>query len=160
MRPTRSRLIVAISLLALAAVAAGCSSGAVAPPTPTAAPSVTPSAPAGGGPRQVAVNLTDTLRIEPATIEVKAGEPVRFVVTNLGALDHEFYLGDAAAQDEHAMEMRSMAGMAHDEEAGIGLKPGETRILTFTFMEPGAYLAGCHVNSHFLAGMKAAITVR
>lgn len=58
------------------------------------------------------------------------------------------------------MEMQSAGGMAHDEEAGIGLKPGETKTLTFTFMEPGAYLAGCHVNSHFLAGMKAAITVR
>ncbi len=159
MRPTRSRLVVAISLLALAAVVASCASAA-APPTPTVAPSVAPSTASDGGPREVAVNLTDTLRIEPATIDMKAGETVRFVVTNVGALDHEFYLGDAAAQDEHAMEMRSAGGMAHDEEAGIGLMPGETKTLTFTFMEPGAYLAGCHVNSHFLAGMKAAITVR
>ena len=158
MRPTRSRLVVAIGLPALVAVVASCASAA-APPTPTAAPSVTPST-ASGGPREIAVNLTDTLRIEPATIEVKAGEPIRFVVTNVGALDHELYLGDAAAQDEHAMEMRPVGSMAHDEEAGIGLKPGETKTLTFTFMEPGAYLAGCHVNSHFLAGMKAVITVR
>lgn len=160
MRPTRSRLVVAIGLVALAAVVASCGSTAVAPPSPTVAPSLAPSTPSGGGPLEVAVTLTDTLRIEPAAIEVSAGETVRFVVTNLGALDHEFYLGDAAAQDEHAVEMGSMGGMTHDEPAGIGLEPGETKALTFTFMEPGAFLAGCHVNGHYLAGMKAAITVR
>ena len=32
---------------------------------------------------------------------VKAGQPVRFVVTNMGASNHEFYFGTEAAQEEH-----------------------------------------------------------
>jgi len=84
--------------------------------------------------------------------------PVTFVVTNSGSTDHEFYLGDEAAQDTHEMEM--MAGpMAHDDPAGITVEPGETRELTYTFGEAGASIAGCHVAGHDDGGMRAGITV-
>jgi uncharacterized cupredoxin-like copper-binding protein len=91
---------------------------------------------------------------------VPAGEPVTFVVTNDGALDHEFYLGDEEAQAAHAAEMATMGGMTHDEPEGIGVKPGETKELTYTFPAAGETLAGCHVQGHYLAGMKATITVQ
>ncbi len=92
-------------------------------------------------------------------MSVPAGSPVTFVVTNTGASDHEFYLGDEAAQAEHAEEMADMGGMTHDEPEGIGVKPGETKELTYTFAEAGMTLAGCHVAGHYGAGMKAEITV-
>ena len=37
--------------------------------------------------------------------------------------------------------------------------PGETKTLDYTIVTPGAYKVGCHVNGHYAAGMKAAITV-
>jgi uncharacterized cupredoxin-like copper-binding protein len=133
-------------------VVAACSAGGEA----TSGPSTTaPAAPA----TRVEVTLTDALRIEPAMMTVPAGVPVTFVVTNNGATDHEFYLGDEAAQAEHEKEMASMGGMTHDEPEGIAVKPGETKELTYTFAAAGETLAGCHVAGHYGGGMKAAITV-
>jgi uncharacterized cupredoxin-like copper-binding protein len=105
----------------------------------------------------VEVELTDGFRIEPAEMAVPLGAPVTFVVTNTGSLDHEFYLGDEAAQDEHEQEMIEMGGMTHDEAQGIAVRPGETKELTHTFTALGQTLAGCHVAGHYGAGMKAEI---
>jgi uncharacterized cupredoxin-like copper-binding protein len=137
---------------AAALLIAACSSGGgstSAPASPSAASPAT----------RFEVRLTDALKMEPASMSVPAGVPVTFVVTNAGVIDHEFYLGDEAAQAEHDMEMSSMGGMTHDEPEGVGLKPGETKELTFTFPEAGMTLAGCHVTGHYGAGMKAQITV-
>jgi uncharacterized cupredoxin-like copper-binding protein len=130
-------------------------------PTAPATAAATPAVPTPGptAATRIDVQLTDALRIEPADMRVPAGVPVTFVVTNTGALDHEFYLGDEAAQLAHAQEMADMGGMIHDEPEGIGVKPGETKELTYTFPAPGVTLAGCHVNGHYLGGMKATITV-
>ena len=89
---------------------------------------------------------------------VPAGEPVTFVVTNTGSIDHEFFLGDEAAQAEHEQEMQA-GGMAHDEPMGIGVEPGETKELTVTFPEAGTILAGCHVAGHYAGGMKANVEI-
>ena len=134
--------------LALTLVAAACAAGPGQTPT---------NAPASGV--SVAVTLTDALRIEPPQMTVPLGVPVKFFVTNTGAVEHEFYVGDEAAQDEHEDDMQSMGGMSHDEPNGISLKAGETKQLTITFVEPGVTLAGCHVPGHYPGGMRATITV-
>ena len=157
MRLSRLALIPAAVVLV-----AACSSGGASSAAPSAATSVTPSAATSAGPSAAAtridVTLTDALKIEPASMTVPAGVPVTFVVTNSGVTDHEFYLGDEEAQAEHEQEMMS-GGMAHDDPAGIAVKPGETKELTYTFAEAGETLAGCHVAGHYGAGMKATITV-
>ncbi len=107
----------------------------------------------------VAVTLTDALRIEPESMSVPAGVPVTFVVTNAGALPHEFVVGDEAAQEAHESAMRGTGSMTHDEPTAVGLQPGESRELTITFDEPGETLAGCHLPGHYAAGMKATIVV-
>ena len=136
-----------LGLVPLLLLAAACSLAGSASTSPS------------GAPTRINVTLTDAMRIEPATMTVPAGVPVTFVVTNVGAIDHEFYLGDEAAQVAHEQEMQSMGGMVHDEPEGIALDPGQTKELTFTFAEPGNTLAGCHVAGHYAFGMKAAITV-
>jgi uncharacterized cupredoxin-like copper-binding protein len=137
-------------------LAAACSTGAGT----TASPSTPPStARASAVATRIEVKLLDTSKIEPASMTVAAGVPVTFVVTNAGATDHEFYLGDEAAQSEHEKEMVSMGRMTHDEPQGIAIKPGETKELTYTFAEAGETIAGCHVAGHYGGGMKAAITV-
>ena len=102
--------------------------------------------------------MTDALRMEPAEMTVKAGQPVTFVVTNTGTIVHEFYLGDEAAQAEQETMMQS-GEMVHDTADGISLAAGETKELTYTFTTPGQTLAGCHEAGHYAGGMKATITV-
>ncbi len=65
-----------------------------------------------------------------ASVTVKAGEPVCFVVADSGKTKHEFVVG-RAIQDEHEMEMSSGSGMESGgmEMGGmpdVELKPGET----------------------------------
>ena len=147
--------LVATLAVALAACSAGHgSTGTVSGPSASASTDGTSDSPA-----EVTVKLTDALKMEPASFSVKAGVAVRFVVRNSGATDHEFYLGDEAAQAAHEQEMSGMAGMGHDDPAGIGLKAGETKAFEYTFAKAGSYLAGCHVNGHYAGGMKATITV-
>jgi uncharacterized cupredoxin-like copper-binding protein len=87
------------------------------------------------------------------------GETVRFEVTNAGAIQHEFFIGDADAQAAHEAEMVEMGGMAHDELNGISVGPGETKELEHTFGTPGEILIGCHEPGHYAGGMVATATV-
>ena len=134
---------------ALWLVVAACSAGA----------SPTPAAPSTSSLTRIDVKLTDALRFEPATMTVPAGQQITFVVTNVGSTEHEFYVGDEAAQAAHAKTMAGMGGMSHDEEMGIGLKPGQTKELKVTFPAVGTTLVGCHVGGHYELGMKATIEI-
>jgi uncharacterized cupredoxin-like copper-binding protein len=141
---------------ALVLIVAACSGGG-ATPSPSGATSSPPDASPSAGAQTIDVKLTDALRVEPAEMTVKAGQPITFKVTNTGAIDHEFYLGDEATQAEQE-EMMQSGEMLHDTPEGISLKPGETKELTYTFAAPGETLAGCHVAGHYAGGMKATIT--
>lgn len=163
------------SLLALSATAvlviSACSSGggSASPGASAAVPAsgATSAAAAGAASNdalapaaatRVEVALTDALKIELASSSVPLGVPVTFVIKNTGTGEHEFYLGDEAAQSAHEQEMVD-SGMAHGETDGVSVPPGETKELTYTFTKGGETLAGCHVAGHYAAGMKAAITV-
>ena len=151
-----------LALLPTAALLiAACSSGVgwTATPSPAASPSAMSDASASPEATRVAVRLTDAVKMEPAMMAVRAGVPVTFVVTNAGSIDHEFYLGDEAAQAGHEKEMQEMGGMRHDEEMGIGVKPGETKELTVTFPTAGSIVAACHEPGQYAGGMKATIEV-
>ena len=133
-----------------------CSAGASS--TPSTSPSFASSQPSGTATR-LEVKLTDALKVEPAEVMVPVGRAVTFVVTNAGAIAHEFFVGDEAAQAAHEKEMSSMGGMGHEDANGIALKPGETRELTITFAAPGKIIAGCHEPGHYAGGMKATIEI-
>jgi uncharacterized cupredoxin-like copper-binding protein len=133
-----------LALLAGAVVLAACA------PAPSDPPEV----------REVTVTMTDELRFEPESLTVAAGETVRFVVHNAGATDHEFLIGDEAAQDRFAAEMADGHDDIHVGEAGIALGPGETGEFTYAFEQPGELLIGCHEPGHYDGGMVARITVR
>jgi uncharacterized cupredoxin-like copper-binding protein len=139
--------LLVLATVALATLAA-CGGAGGASPGPTAAPTAAP---------RIDVRLTDEMRIEPAEMNVPAGVPVTFVVTNVGQIEHEFYLGDEAAQQDHEEEMLSGAPM-HGHSNAVTVAPGATEELTFTFARAD-WLAGCHLPGHYPAGMKATITV-
>lgn len=123
-------------------------------------------APSGGGAsrtdqelRTVQVSMTDNLRFEPAQFTVRAGETVRFEVTNTGAVVHEFLIGDEAAQEGFEMDMSGGSAMPHATDAGVSLEPGGSKTFEYTFAEAGELLAGCHEPGHYDGGMVAKITV-
>jgi uncharacterized cupredoxin-like copper-binding protein len=114
--------------------------------------------------RIIEIEMVD-IAFEPESIEVAAGETVRFVFTNNGEIAHDAYIGDGDAQGEHETEMRDAEGSEHggghgggDEEA-LTVDPGETGELTHTFEESGSIEIGCHQPGHYNAGMKITVEV-
>ncbi len=103
----------------------------------------------------IEVSTLDQLRFDPATIDVSAGEVVKFVITNEGKSDHEFVLGDAAYQEQHGEEMdHAMTG-----DNAVQVSPGETKEVTWRFDEAGEVLYGCHIDGHYDGGMVGTIEV-
>ena len=64
-------------------------------------------APAASATRTVEIDMTD-IAFTPKSLDVKAGETVRFVLVNKGQLLHEFNLGNAAMHAAHQKEMLEM----------------------------------------------------
>lgn len=117
------------------------------------------AAPAREATRTVEVVATDELQFQPATIRLKAGETVTFVVTNAGSSDHEFVLGDEAYQRAHEMEMsKDEMQMTHSGNA-VALPPGATKRVTWKFTGSGEVLYGCHLPGHYEGGMVGTIYV-
>lgn len=110
--------------------------------------------------RTVEINARDTLVFEPASVSVAAGEAITFVVTNTGQAVHEFTLGDAAMQQEHADAMAHLpAGVAHELPNSITLRPGETKQLTWRFGDAVSLEFACHEPGHYDGGMRGQIDV-
>lgn len=127
--------------------------------------------------RIVRVEMYDNY-FEPDTIDVQAGETIRFIVSNDGVLIHEFNIGtfemNAAHQEEMRMLMQGgviladridqdavvamMASMGHglhDDPNSVLLEPGETSEIIWTFPEDTSISLeyGCNVPGHYEAGM-------
>jgi uncharacterized cupredoxin-like copper-binding protein len=105
------------------------------------------------------------ISFDPTAVEVKAGETVRFVVTNASEIEHEFTLGDTKTQEEHRAEMAAMtdmaAGHAHgDDPNAVFPKGGETREIFWRFAKAGQIEFACNVPGHYESGMKGTIAIR
>ena len=139
--------------------------------------------------RTVEVVLQD-MSFSPKSLDVKAGETVRFVLVNKGQLLHEFNLGDAAMHAEHQkqmMQMQSsgmlnatgmgkmdhgamdhdamgnmgnMGGMKHDDPNSVLVEPGKTAELTWTFTKASGLEFACNIPGHYQAGMVGKLNVR
>ncbi|MEX2324028.1 MAG: plastocyanin/azurin family copper-binding protein [Acidimicrobiia bacterium] len=157
---TRAAAPTLILALALTVAACGQETGDTTTPEPTGSEFAFGSpANAADADRVIEIRTSDDLRFEPADITVAPGETVTFRLTNDGAVDHDFTLGDQATQDRHEAEMSEMAGMAHDEPNVATIPAGETVELTWTFGVGGTVLIGCHQPGHYAAGMTGRITV-
>jgi uncharacterized cupredoxin-like copper-binding protein len=103
-------------------------------------------------PRTVTVAAFDPFAFAPASIPIRAGETVRFVVTNEGEVEHEFVIGTREELLEHAMVM-THGGMREDTSRAIRVIPGQTKELVFTFGSTTDVGYGCLVTGHYPAGM-------
>ena len=137
------------------------------------------AAPASKATRTVEVTLQD-ISFSPESLDVKAGETVRFVLVNKGQLLHEFNLGDAAMHAEHQKEMLQMQAsgmltstgmgkmdhgamghgeMKHDDPNSVLVEPGKTAELTWTFSKATGLEFACNLPGHYQAGMVGKLTV-
>ena len=121
--------------------------------------------------RVIEVSLSE-MRIAPSSIEVKAGETIRFVVTNTGNIVHEFNIGTPETWQGHSGQMLKMmqsgmmtarelrhdrmrkAGMMHDDPNSVLLAPGKTAEVIWSFPEKGDFGFACNVPGHREAGME------
>jgi uncharacterized cupredoxin-like copper-binding protein len=124
------------------------------PPVPTPTPTVAPTATPDDGALVVEVSLLDSLQIKPSKISVPAGKPIRFVIHNEGALEHDFFIGS----DREQRQRESGQGEPGPDRY-VAVPPGETATLLYVFPSPGKTIAGCVIPGHYSAGMKANITI-
>jgi len=103
----------------------------------------------------VRVDMLDTMRfVFNDQFEMKAGDIIRFEVTNKGKIKHEFSIGDEQDQLAHAKVMMENPDMVHgDGEAAITVDPGETKSLTWLFAGNEEVVFACTLPGHYQAGM-------
>jgi uncharacterized cupredoxin-like copper-binding protein len=94
-------------------------------------------------------------RFDAATVDVRPGETVRFVISNTDPIDHEFIVGDETVQDAHELGTESY----HPPRPGeVTIPAGETVETTYTF-DGGNLIFGCHLPGHYDYGMRGLVVV-
>ena len=109
--------------------------------------------------RSVEVEMNDTMRFRPDSIQVKRGETIRFVVRNSGKVKHEMVLGTIKELKEHAALMRKFPEMEHADPNQVSVDPGMTGELVWQFTRDGTFDFACLVPGHFEAGMVGKVRV-
>jgi len=139
--------------------------------------------PAAAVTRTIAIEMGDNFFSEE-TISVKAGETVRFVITNKGELLHEFAINTPAGHGAHQQKMAMMfdhgmltatginQSMAHMDHSAMGMsnmdhtdgnavlvEPGKSGELIWTFAKEGTLEFACTIPGHYEAGMVGKIGI-
>ncbi len=112
--------------------------------------------------RSVMVKAGDDMKFTPSQITIKQGETIKFVVTNMGRLTHEFNIGDVPSQKAHALVMEKMPDMHHGSDPTVlTLQHGETKSIIWTFNKrPIAPIEiACQETGHYQQGMKIKIVL-
>lgn len=107
--------------------------------------------------RTVNLELSDGLRILPASFNVARGETVRIIVHNPGKLRHQLLLGDLHYQHEHSLTRQLMARAGDSSVNALAISPGETAELLWAFEGPNDVDIACHYPGHYEAGMRARV---
>ena len=131
----------ALILGAGAALTAACGAAAT-----TGGPggSVAIQAPASAaGAQQLTVTVGNSMQFAPASLVVRAGQPVELTLRNGGGIPHDFTLADGVAQP-----------------VKIEAQGGRTARGAFTIDTPGTYTFICTVPGHAAAGMRGTITAQ
>lgn len=113
--------------------------------------------------RTVEISIKETaggdMVFEPDAIHIESGAVVRFVISNLGAMDHEFFLGSFDEIAEHQLWMRDHPDMQHDDPNAISISSGQTDELVWEFSEMTNLEFVCLFPGHRQAGMWGVIMV-
>jgi uncharacterized cupredoxin-like copper-binding protein len=109
--------------------------------------------------RTVEVAMNDEMRFVPASIVVKQGETIRFVVRNVGQMPHEMVIGTKEELRRHAEVMQQSPDMAHNDPNGVDVEPGKRGQIVWQFTRAGRFDFACLRPGHFEAGMVGTINV-
>ncbi len=118
---------------------------AVAPPPPPVQAPAAAAAPAPQAAAEVKMLATD-LKFNQPTIQAKVGQPIKIVLENNGAIEHDIAFPTIKA-DKPGASLKAVA------------KPGQTATLEFTPTAKGSYEYVCTIPGHKEAGMKGKINV-
>ena len=97
---------------------------------------------------------------EPARLEVRRGEQIRFVLQNEGEEDHEFILATARENRKHAEVMKKNPEMEHDDPNGKRVLPHRNDEIVWKFTKRGTFEFACLIPGHYDKGMFGRITVK
>ncbi len=111
--------------------------------------------------RSVEIRMNDTMRFTPDTLQILAGETIRFVVRNEGRVPHELVLGTSSDIREHAEAMKKGGNDHHAHASGVSieLKAGESGELVVHFPHEVVLEMACLVPGHYEAGMRGTVQV-
>lgn len=119
-------------------------------------------------PETVEVQLTE-FGIESSATTFRAGQAYQFVITNAGALNHEFAIMPPISEMGMQMEGHEMGdGMDHDMVGAMlhvsedQLTPGASVTVEFTFSEEFMredLEFACHLAGHYEGGMQTPIAI-
>jgi uncharacterized cupredoxin-like copper-binding protein len=109
--------------------------------------------------RTIEVEMNDAMRFRPASIKVKRGETIRFLVRNTGKVKHEMVLGTIKELKKHAELMRKFPEMEHADPNQVVVEPGKTGELIWQFTRAGTFDFACLQPGHFEAGMVGKVRV-
>ena len=130
--------------------------------------------------RTITVKMYDNY-YEPAQINIKKNETIKFIVLNVGELVHEFNIATKEMHIKHQPEMMMMVeneiilsdkvdkekmkqmakknpAMAHSHSNSVLLSPGEKGELVWKFNNKAKLEAACNVPGHYQDGMIAKIS--
>lgn len=113
--------------------------------------------------RIVTVTMRDDegkMRFEPARLTIRKGEQVRFIISNVGTLKHEFTLASVADNNKHAEIMKKYPDMEHDDPNAKSVDPGKSAEIVWRFTKPGDFEFACLIPGHREAGMHGMIHVK
>lgn len=131
--------------------------------------------------RLVKIEMYDNYYV-PSVIEVKRGETIKFIVTNKGALVHEYNIGTAQMHMDHQSEMQNLIeheiiladkidkekmkkmskedhSLSHSHHNSIMLEPNEVGELTWKFTKNTVLEIACNIPGHYESGMIAKILI-
>ena len=131
--------------------------------------------------RTIKVKMYDNY-YEPNSFNIKKGETIKFEVSNLGELVHEFNIANAMMHLKHQPEMEKMVeneillgdkidkdqmhkmaamdkSMSHSHSNSVLLAPKEKGIIIWKFENAVDIEIACNVPGHYQAGMIAAVNL-
>ena len=111
---------------------------------------------------EVVMSETDDGKMlyRPDRVDVKRGEQVRFVLKNVGKVDHEFMLDSVANNAKHRIAMQKNPDMEHDDPNGKRLAPGQSAQIVWRFTKAGTYEFACLIPGHHESGMHGTVAVK
>ena len=96
---------------------------------------------------------------EPDALHIESGSVIRFLISNLGGLDHEFFLGSFNEVAEHQQWMREHPDMQHDNANSVSIPSGQNAELIWEFSDMTNLEFVCLIPGHREAGMWGVIIV-